>query len=140
MILETLIKQKNDARKHKDTAIIPFLSLLISQIQMVGKNDGGRDTTEDEALRVIKKMISANEETMVSTTNDETFGELMIELNIMKPLLPQMVSADAVNSEISLLVYNGVDNIGAMMGGLKKKFGSTVDMKMASAMARAALA
>ena len=139
MILEELTKQKNTARKNKDTAIIPFLSLLISQIQMVGKNDGGRDTTEDEALRVIKKMIAANEETIVNTTDLDVSDELIAELEIMKPFLPQMATADDVNREVSLLIHNGVDNIGAMMGGLKKKFGSTVDMRMASAMAQAAL-
>ena len=139
MILSELTDLKLTARKTKNTKVIPFLSLLISQIQMVGKNDGGRETTNDEAIRVIKKLIDANEETLSNTTSPEKRDALIGELEIMKPFLPAMVSDDQIKNAISDLINNGSNNIGAIMGGLKKQFGSSVDMKLASQLAKSAL-
>jgi uncharacterized protein YqeY len=139
MILTDIQKLKMTARKNKETEMIPFLSLLISQIQIVGKNAGGRDTTDDEALRVIKQLIAANEETLLATTSSVIGDPLIKELNIMKPFLPTMVSAEEVQKAIDELVSSGADNIGALMGGLKKRFGSTIDMKMANPLVREAL-
>jgi len=139
MILSELTDLQLTARKTKNTKVIPFLSLLISQIQMVGKNDGGRESTNDEAIRVIKKLIGANEETLSNTTSPEKRDALIGELEIMKPFLPSMVSDDEIKKTISDLINNGSNNIGAIMGGLKKQFGSSVDMKLASQLAKSAL-
>ena len=137
MIIKQLDALKLQARKSKQPTA--FLSLLISQINLIGKNDGDRETTDDEALRVLKKMIAANEETISVLDTGAQLDALQAEVDVMTPFLPQMVDEATVQAYIDELVSGGANNIGALMGGLKKKFGSTIDMKLANPLVRAAL-
>ena len=51
-----------EARKNKDSSRVTILSVLITDADKVGKDDGNRKPTDEEVVRVAKKLINANEE------------------------------------------------------------------------------
>ena len=64
MLLETINQDRNEARKMKYTATATLLTTLYSEAQMVGKNDGNRETTDAEVVAVIKKFVKNIDETL----------------------------------------------------------------------------
>ena len=50
-ITDDLLNVRKEKKK-KDSA---FLSTLLGEVRMVGKNNGNRETTEDEAINTIQK-------------------------------------------------------------------------------------
>lgn len=128
-IVKELRKQWIVARKLKSSAV-PFYAFVISEIEMIGKNDKNRETTNDEAVRVLQKLITANDVNIELGSNVEAATE---ENKIMSELLPKMLTEEEIYNAIA---GSGLTNIGAIMGFMKKTYGASVDMKYASKVAK----
>lgn len=124
------------ARKAKKSKLVSSMALLISEIERIGKNDGNRATTKDEAIAVIKKMVLRGQELHnyldVGPMRDATEAEL----EMLNGYLPTMVTEDDVKAFISDKIDDGATHIGQLMGALKKEYGQTVDMKAAGGIAK----
>ena len=82
MILEKIKKQQLQARKEK-SPIVGALTALMSEVAIVGKNNGNRETTDEEAVKVIKKFIKGINETIDLIKDPEKLKLLeMIKENI----------------------------------------------------------
>ena len=62
--MEKIKQDRIAAMKAKDSQKSTFLSTLYAEAAMVGKNDGNRDTTDEETVKVIKKYIAGANETI----------------------------------------------------------------------------
>lgn len=139
--MKIIEKLKADAMKERKAKgpLVGFYSLIISDIINVGKNDKGRETTEDEAIRVIKNMITKNEATIavMEANGGVDTSELKAENWAIEGFVPEVMSE---NETFEAIVALGGTNIGQIMGGLKKVFGAKVDMKLAQRLAKEFLA
>jgi len=145
LIVDILKAEKITAMKKKDSFVKTILTTLIGEIEIIGKNDGNRKTTDEEAIKVIQKFLKGVKDTEVlvlaeieKTGEDlvEKMTELSKEKKIYEAYLPTLMSED----ELSKLISDMIDalpnpNIGMIMGQLKKS-GYTYDGKMASKLIR----
>jgi uncharacterized protein YqeY len=124
--LKDLIKQ---ARLAKST-MLPFLQFVLSEIQKIGKNKGNRDTTEDEAVSVVKKMIENSKSN--AEANKSIAHEVEKEINILTSILPAMVDTDTIAQLVDNYVgTTDTPSKGELMKMLKSKYGSLIDLKLA---------
>lgn len=125
MILQELKKKSIELRKAK-SELASFSVFLIAEIEKVGKNDGNRETTNDEAIKVLQKMVK----NLTGVPGSEG------EIAFIEDYLPQQVSEEELREFIVTL---NAGNIGAVMGAVKKHYGATADMKVASKIAKEVL-
>ena len=128
-ILEKLRSELNQARKSKQADKIGFLSFLIAQIEIVGKNDGNRMTTEQESIRAIKKLISAIQDSPPIAESES--GQWQVAF--MSQYLPAEVSMAEVAKFVDETDFSDMK---AGMLLIKLQFGESVDMKLASGLVR----
>lgn len=130
-ILSTLRTEALALRKTKNP-IASSIMFTISEIEKVGKNNGNRETTDDEAIRVIQKLIATIDENLKLNLTDKQKDGLTFERTILHSVLPQMASDEEIISFLKAEFPVTPPNKGPIMKGLKIKFGSLVDMKRAS--------
>lgn len=132
-VVEKLKAESLRLRKERNP-IAPAISFALSQIAAFGKNNGNRETTEDEAIGVLKRIIVTLEEIIRFDTlekNDDRVIALSQEKQILESVLPQMVSEDEVRAYLAASFVEAPQNKGVAMKVLKTKFGALVDMKRA---------
>ena len=128
--MNTIEKLKTETMKLRK-ARSPLGSIMqfhIAEISKIGKSNGNRDTTEDEAIQYLKKAVQRLKEDPHSNLQ---------EVDVLENLLPQMATADEVRAHIFMLeAEQGLDisNKGAVMKAVKAEFGALVDMKMVGGM------
>ena len=104
---------------------------------MIGKNDGNRESTDDEVIGVIKKFIKNNTELM-NVVNPETdgFADAKHENEFLTQYLPtQMTEEDlreAIQARIRTLDEISPKIMGLLMKWLKDNYSGQYDGKMAS--------
>lgn len=135
-IVKKLKAEMLTARKAKDTKLVASIALVVSEIENIGKNDSNRETTDDEAIALIKKMVLRNEELIGYMDAGPAKEKLENEVVFLQKYLPCMTTMDDVEDFIDEQMANGADNIGRLMGALKKEYGQSVDMKAAGAIVR----
>ena len=62
MIVNQLKQDRVQARKDRDPTLTSFLTTVYSEVVTVGKNDGNRETTDQETIAVLKKYIKRADE------------------------------------------------------------------------------
>lgn len=138
ILLEQIKKDQFEARKSREAVKASLLTTLYSEALMVGKNDGNRETTDEETIKVIQKFLKGVNETL-EALNHSSDGRVIIaieEKKILESYLPKMASEEYVRAAVLELKAAGATNIGMIMKGLKEKFGSSLDGKMASMIAK----
>ena len=137
-LLEQIKQDQFQARKAKDVVRASLLTTLLSEASMKGKNDGNRDTTDAECVQVVQKFLKGVNETLeaLKFSSDGRVKIAQVEKEILESYLPKMASEQEVRDAVAALKAAGADNLGAIMKGLKDKFGSSLDGKMASAIAK----
>ena len=135
MILEKIKKQQLQARKEK-SPIVGALTALMSEVAIVGKNNGNRETTDEEAVKVIKKFIKGINETIDLIKDPEKLKLLETELEIYNSFLPQIMNAletrAAVEKIINALPEKSPKAMGQVMGAISKEYGILIDRGLAS--------
>lgn len=137
MTLITKIKadliEARKARTDKDK--IGLLTTLSSEIAIIGKNDGNRDTRDDEALTVIRKFVKNAELTIKNLVDaGRDTGAIQNELAILKDYLPAAPTTDEIEAVIREVVAGADSNggkpgalRGLVMKTLKERFGDRFD-------------
>lgn len=135
MILEKIKKQQLQARKEK-SPIVGALTALMSEVAIVGKNNGNRETTDEEAVKVIKKFIKGINETIDLIKDPEKLKLLEMELEIYNSFLPQIMNEietrAAVEKIINALPEKSPKAMGQVMGTISKEYGTLIDRGLAS--------
>ena len=135
MILEKIKKQQLQARKEK-SPIVGALTALMSEVAIVGKNNGNRETTDEEAVKVVKKFIKGINETIDLIKDPEKLKLLEMELEIYNSFLPHIMNEletrAAVEKIINALPEKSPKAMGQVMGTISKEYGTLIDRGLAS--------
>lgn len=126
-IIEKLKTKTLELRKQR-SHLGPTMQFHMAEVSKIGKGNGNRETTEDEAIQYLKKAVQK--------LNENEFADKE-EIAVLESLLPQMATKDEVRSFVfALEAEQGLDisNKGAVMKAVKEHFGSLVDMKMVAGM------
>ena len=127
-----------------------LLVTLLSEAAMVGKNDGGREPTDDEVLKIVKKFVKGVEDTLAvllgreNALADPRVAQLQIEKELLEAYLPQQLTevalAAAVADIVAGLTDKGPKAMGAVMKSLKDQFAGRYDGALAGKLVKEALA
>jgi len=108
------------------------ISFVLSEIEKVGKNNGNRATTEDEAIKVIQKIVANVESNLGLIKDDFQIQKHTAEIDTLLSFLPKMATEKDVVDFLAQTPYITM-NKGAIMKMIRDEFGARVDMKMAGA-------
>ena len=123
--------------------IAASITFALSEIEKVGKNNGNRPTTEDEAIKVIQKIISTIDENLKNISGQGDVGRKVhfeFEKKILSGALPKMVSDQEIIDFLRVFItgqskMSSVPKKGEIMKALRDQFGALVDMKRAGEIA-----
>jgi uncharacterized protein len=131
-VIEKLKTESMRLRKDR-SPVAASIVFALSEIEKVGKNNGNRQTTEDEAIKVIQKLIvTINENLKHADTGRKV--HLNYEKTVLESVLPQMATEDEVVDFLQETFGGKLAEIpkkGDIMKALRDEFGALVDMKKA---------
>ena len=128
------------ARKAKSELKATLLTTLYSEVVNVGKNNGNRDTTDTEAVAVIKKFLKGVDETLnfLGEKVDPRRDVALVEKAILEAYLPKQMS----EYELKIVIADLIDTLpeknpkqmGVLMKQLKERYDGQYDGQLASKM------
>lgn len=132
-LLEKIKKDQLSARKEKRATEATLLTTLIGEASMIGKNDGNRDSTDQEVMAVIKKFVKNLDEILNVVDKDSSaFSNASFEKEFLNNYLPQQLSKDKLTQLVSEFVGNSTMQMGHVMKWLKENYDGQYDGKLAS--------
>jgi len=143
--MNTLSKIKKDnlkARKDRNKFLSKILTTLVGEIEAVGKNNGNRETTEAETLKVLEKFKKNAEQTcnLMSDSGADS-KELIEEISVYESYLPQKMTEEELTELIKDIISHDSDvNIGKVMGFLNKQYSGKFDGSLASSITKKLIA
>jgi uncharacterized protein YqeY len=142
-LINKLQQDQLTARKAKDKFTTTVLSTLYSECNRVGFDDGKRETTDGEVLKVIQKFVKNVDETMSLVEGTDKHTELSKEKDIYVQYLPSQLSTHELNKVVEHIVYVGgfssPRDMGSVMKLLKESHDGTYDGKLAASVVKAHL-
>lgn len=99
MLIETIRKDMQDAKKARETLKANLLSTLYAEIFTQSKS--GKEMTEDDELKVIRKFLKNIDETLVLDIKEDVKQKLSEEKKILESYLPQQLSKDEIEKIVS---------------------------------------
>lgn len=130
-VIEKLKSESMALRKTRNP-IAASITFALSEIEKVGKNNGNRETTEDEAIKVIQKLIAVIDENLKVTDDDGRKIAFNFEKQILSGVLPQMASEEEVRNLLKEILGDETPkNKGIAMKVIRDQYGAKVDMKRA---------
>ena len=136
-MIKELKKMMMKAKLEKDKVKANLLATLIGEAVMVGKNDGNRETTDQEVLDLAKQFLKGvNENIRLRDELEKDKTAALHEKEILESLLPKQMSKAEIEEAIEKIAQNlperSMKMMGAVMGELKNKYNGLFDGKMAS--------
>ena len=136
----SLIKRIRDeqlgARKQRsiDASI---LTVLLGEAEKIGKDKGNRDPSDDEVILVVRRLLkTGNELKDLFTDNVEKLADTLAEIKILESFLPaQLADNDIIEAAKEIVEEVGattMKQMGQVMGIMRKKFGNSLNMAVAS--------
>ena len=122
-VIEQLKAKTLELRKQRSD-LGPTMQFHTAEVAKIGKSNGNRETTEDEAIQYLKKTVQKLKE--------NEFADQQ-EIVVLESLLPQMATEEQVRVYLQEAEID-LSNKGAVMKAVKQHFGSLVDMKMVGSM------
>lgn len=107
------------------------ITFVISEIDKIGKNNGNRVTTEDEAIKAVQKIVATLRENLKYKLTEADEAATYLQILILELVLPQMLSANETTDSIRAVMASNPTK-GEAMKLLRAKHGALIDMKLAS--------
>lgn len=107
------------------------------------EKDVRREADEAAVIQILKREKARREEALEfakKAARNDLIEQNQAEIKIIDGYLPAAIGADEVNAEIQAAIAAGANQMGAVMKALRDKFGARLDGKMASELAKQALA
>ncbi len=107
------------------------------------EKDLRRDPNDAEIIQIIKRERAKREETLEfarKAARQDLIEQNETEARILESYLPAATSPDEVRAEIQAAIAAGASQMGPIMKALRDKFGPSLDGKVASELAKEALA
>lgn len=119
-IKERIIKDRVDAMKNGNTEQRLILSTVLGELDRVSK-----DPSDDQVVKIIKKMVDSNIECGVIKENE--YLEVYLPKMISEEDLKQIIIEEMTRNE-----YSTMKDMGKVMGYLKQNYTGQYDGKLAS--------
>ncbi|MEA2679125.1 MAG: uncharacterized protein QOK03_847 [Candidatus Binataceae bacterium] len=138
-------KIQNDlkaAMKSGDKLRTMALRGVLSEMSRLEK-DIRREPNDAEIIQIIKRERAKREETLVfarQAARQDLIEQNETEAKVLESYLPATTSPDEVRAEIQAAIAAGAAQMGPLMKALRDKFGPSLDGKVASELAKEALA
>lgn len=117
--------------------ISEFFTNLVKQIKSIGKNDGGRITTNTEAIKVLRQ-FKKNSELLSDAYkyNEDIQLKVNNEINILNKYLPPVMDEHQLEAIIATYIEHCVEHevpcdIGSIMRYLEVSYNHLYDGKLA---------
>lgn len=144
-LLQKIQAASLEARKNRETEKATLLVTLFSEAAIIGKNDGNRESTDDEVVKTIKKFLKNNHDTidtLIRHGHDATRFE--DETTILEGFLPKQLSeaelSTLITTFVALLPERNIKQMGAIMKQLNAGYAGLFDGALASKLIKTALA
>jgi uncharacterized protein YqeY len=141
LIINKIKEDQLQARKDRLKYLSSFLTTLLCEVSKTGLDDCKRESTDTEAIAVIKKFIKNSDEILENLEeSDERFQNAKYEINILNNYLPRQLTSLELDHEIDTIIdAHGLDSIkglGIIMKELNSKFLGLFNGKEASQIAK----
>ena len=146
LLIDKLREDFLQYRKDRNEDASKLLSLVISEADKVGKDDGDRKPTDEEVVRIVKKMINANQEVIdllepaIGGDGEEGRNLFIRENEILKPYVPQQMTEEEIREAVDLIIVEegleDMKSLGLIMSTMKREHTGLYDGKIASTTAR----
>ena len=130
------------AMKSGDKLRMMALRGVLSEMSRLEK-DIRREPNDAEILQIIKRERAKREETLEfarKAARQDIIEQNETEAKILESYLPAATSPEEVRAEIQNAIAAGASQMGPIMKALRDKFGASLDGKVASELAKEALA
>lgn len=134
------------ARKAKDGLKATLLTTLIGELTAIGKNDGNREVTDADVVKLVKKFLDGVNETLVLIKDAsnvdgsaDRYVNLLKEQSYLTAYMPQQMDEATLTEVLCELVTESGPNLGKLMGLLKERYAGQYDGKMASTVAKSVI-
>ncbi|KXK56782.1 MAG: GatB/Yqey [Chlorobi bacterium OLB5] len=105
MLIDKIRKDMQQAKIAKETVKSNLLSTLYAEIFTQSKS--GKEMTEDDEFKIIRKFIKNADETLSFDITEEARGKLTEEKKILEAYLPAQLSKEEIEKIVSGLVAEG---------------------------------
>lgn len=129
MLIETIRKDMQDAKRNKETVKANLLSTLYAEIFTQSKS--GKEMTADDEIKIIRKFIKNADETLAFPVSDEAKQKLNEEKQILESYLPKQLSKDEIVTIVDKLVSEG-KTLKDIMPFFKENYNGRYDGKSVS--------
>lgn len=113
MLIDRIKSEQLNARKARNTVETDVLTTLLGEITIIGKNDGNRETTEDEAQNAIIKFYKNLSETYQLQKKrgdaESALTKTETEMGIIERYMPQQLS----ETELATIISQLAESLGA---------------------------
>ena len=130
-IVQKLKAESLRLRKERNP-IAASITFVLSEIEKVGKNSGNRETTEDEAIKVVQKLVATLRDNLKYKLTDADVANTNAQILVLESVLPKMATEAQLRQAITSL-FDTVEfprNKGSIMKAIRAEFGALADMKL----------
>ena len=131
-IVQQLKTESLRLRKERNP-IAASITFVLSEIERVGKNNGNRATTEDEAVKVVQKVIATLRDNLKYDITDSDAEAMCMQIQILESVLPAMASDEEIMNVLRPIMTGKTAETmpkkGEIMKVVRDAFGASVDMK-----------
>ncbi len=99
MLIDDIKAQITQAMRDRDSALRDLLKVVLGELQTAASRTGDA-MDDDQAQRIIRKMVKSNNEMIELSTRPEAIEKAKAELVILESLLPKTLSMDEVMSAL----------------------------------------
>lgn len=136
MLIDEIKADQLQARKDRNTQLTTLLTTFYSEAAMIGKNDGGRATTDAEVHAVAKKFIkNANEVMAILSDDDDRTAMAVFEVVNLTTYLPSQLNDLELKAVVCNIIMNmsspSPKDMGTVFKELKAGFDGQYDGKLA---------
>lgn len=128
-LIEEIKLDQIQARKQKNSELAQILTVLIGEVEMVGKNAGNRAPTDEEVGIVVRKFIKNNDITISLSTDAVLSARLKDENCYLAQYLPQQLTVDQMQG---IIVSAGLVSKKDVMQYFKANYAGMYDGKLLS--------
>ena len=129
MLIEKVRKDMQDAKRNRETLKANLLSTLYGE--MFTQSKSGRDFTEEDELKIIRKFIKNADETLGFDVSQEAKEKLNEEKKILSNYLPSQLGAEEIERIVREMTAQG-KTIKDIMPFFKENYSGRYDGRVVS--------
>jgi uncharacterized protein YqeY len=134
VLLEKIRQDMHEAKKNKDTLKANLLSTLYAELFTLSKS--GKELTEEDEIKAIKKFIKNADETLALDIPDEQKAKFKSEKEILELYLPQQLGKDEIENIVNDMLADG-KIMKDIMAYFKENYSGRYDGKTVNEIVRA---